>query len=113
MTKSCYDVGYGKPPLHTCFRKGQSGNPKGRDKGTKNFATIFMKAMSQPVSINENGKRKTISKLAAAVTQLANDAARGDKKSIQVAFALWQALEPTIEAQSPQVIVVSGPLAGN
>jgi hypothetical protein len=47
------------------------------------------------------------------VTQLANDAARGDKKSIQVAFALWQALEPTIETQSPQVIVISGPLAGN
>jgi hypothetical protein len=64
--------------------------------------------------INENGKRKTISKLAAAVTQLANDAARGDKKSIQVAFALWQALEPTIETQRPQeVIVISGPLAGN
>ncbi len=107
MTKPCYDVGYGKPPLHTRFCKGQSGNPKGRGKGTKNFATIFMKAMSQPVTINENGKRKEISKLAAAVTQLANDAARGDKKSIQLAFALLQALEPTIEAQRPQVIVLS------
>jgi hypothetical protein len=67
MTKPCYDVGYGKPPLHTRFRKGQSGNPKGRGKGTKNFATIFVKAMSQPVTINENGKRKKISKLAAAI----------------------------------------------
>ncbi|MGI8568326.1 MAG: DUF5681 domain-containing protein [Methylocella sp.] len=113
MMKPRYDVGYGKPPLHTRFRKGQSGNPKGRGNGTKDFATIFMKAMSQPVTINENGKRKKISKLAAAVTQLANDAARGDKKSIQVAFALWQALEPTIETQRPQVIVVSGPLAGS
>ena len=113
MTKPCYDVGYGKPPFRTRFRKGQSGNPKGRGKGTRNLATIFMEAMSQSVTINENGKRKKISKLAAAVTQLANDAARGDKKSIQVAFALWQALEPTIETQSPQVIVISGPLAGN
>ena len=112
MTKPRYDVGYGKPPLHTRFRKGQSGNPKGRGKGTKNFATTLMKAMSEPVTINENGNRKKISKLAAAVTQLANDAARGDKKSIQVAFALWQALEPTIEAQRPQeVIVISGALA--
>jgi Family of unknown function (DUF5681) len=114
MTKPRYDVGYGKPPLHTRFRKGQSGNPNGRGKGTKNFATLFMKAMSQPVTINENGKRKKISKLTAAVTQLANDAARGDKKSIQVAFALLQALEPTIEAQGPQeAIVISGPFAGN
>jgi Family of unknown function (DUF5681) len=80
-----YEVGYAKPPLHTRFRKGQSGNPKGRGKGTKNFATIFMKAMSQPVTITENGKRRKISKLDAAVTQLANDAARGDKKAIQLA----------------------------
>ena len=99
MTKPCYDVGYGKPPVHTRFRKGQSGNPNGRGKGTKNFATIFIAAMSQSVTINENGKRKKISKLAAAVTQLANDAARGDKKAIQLAFGLLQALEPRIEAQ--------------
>ena len=97
MTKNCYEVGYGKPPLHTRFRKGQSGNPKGRGKGTKNFATIFMKAMSQSVTITENGKRRKISKLDAAVTQLANDAARGDKK----ATALLQALQPAIEAQRP------------
>ncbi len=60
MTKPCYDVGYGKPPLHTRFRKGQSGNPKGRSKGTKNFATIFMTAMSQSVTINENKAAKGI-----------------------------------------------------
>ena len=112
MTKPCYDVGYGKPPLHTRFRKGQSGNPKGRGKGTRNLATIFMEAMSQSVTINENGKRKKISKLAAAVTQLANDAARGDKKSIQLTFAWWQALEPRIEAQeTKEVIIYSGVLA--
>jgi Family of unknown function (DUF5681) len=46
-----------------------------------------MTAMSQSVTITENGKRKKISKIAAAVTQLANDAARGDKKSIQLIFA--------------------------
>jgi hypothetical protein len=52
------------------------------------------------------------SKLAAAVTQLANDAARGDKKAIQLAFALLQVLEPTNQAQRPQqVIVYSGVLA--
>jgi hypothetical protein len=112
MTKPCYDVGYGKPPLHTRFRKGQSGNPKGRSKGTKNFATIFMRAMSQSVTIIENGKRKKISKIAAAVTQLANDAARGDKKSIQLTFAWLQTLEPRIEAQeTKEVLIYSGVLA--
>lgn len=56
-----------------------------RAKGTRNFATLFMKAMTKSVTITENGKRKKISKLEAAVTQLANDAARGDKKAIQLA----------------------------
>jgi Family of unknown function (DUF5681) len=110
MTKNCYEVGYGKPPLHTRFRKGQSGNPKGRGKGRKNFATIFMKAMRQSVTITENGKRRKISKLDAAVTQLANDAARGDKKAIQLVFALLQALQPAIEAQRP-VYFLGGVLA--
>jgi Family of unknown function (DUF5681) len=88
-----YEVGYGKPPLHSRFRKGQSGNPKGRARGTRNFATIFREALAKPVVITENGKRKKISKFTAAMTQLANDAARGDRKSIQLVFAMSQALE--------------------
>ena len=71
-----------------------------------------MTAMSQSVTINENGKRKKISKIAAAVTQLANDAARGDKKSIQLTFAWLQTLEPRIEAQeTKEVLIYSGVLA--
>ena len=85
-----YKVGYSQPPVEHRFRKGVSGNPKGRGKGTKNYATIFMTAMTKSVTITENGTRKKISKLAAAATQLANDAARGDKKSIQLMIALLQ-----------------------
>lgn len=102
MTKSSnpsYEVGYGKPPRHSRFQKGQSGNPKGRAKGSRNFATIFAEAMMKPVAITENGQRKKIPKIAAAMTQLANDAARGDKKSIQLAFAMSQALDPATQGQ--------------
>jgi hypothetical protein len=102
MTQSSnpsYEVGYGKPPVHTRFRKGQSGNPNGRAKGSRNFATIFSEALMKPVVITENGQRKKISKFAAAMTQLANDAARGDKKSIQLAFAMLQAIETATQGQ--------------
>ena len=42
MTERDYEVGYGKPSAHTRFRKGQSGNPKGRGKGAKSFASAFL-----------------------------------------------------------------------
>ena len=80
-TPFSYEVGYGRPPAEYRFKKGVSGNPEGRRKGTKNFATIFMKAMAKTVVITENGRRRRISKLDAAVTQLANDAARGGQES--------------------------------
>jgi hypothetical protein len=109
-----YEVGYGRPPAEHRFKKGVSGNPRGRCKGKKNFATVFMKAMTKSVIITENGKRRKISKLDAAVTQLANDAARGDKKAIQLAFSLLQTLEPATQSQSPrEVVIFSGVLAEN
>jgi hypothetical protein len=77
------DIGYGKPPKHTRFRKGASGNPRGRPKGTRNFGTVFNSALQEKVGINENGKRKTITKLAAACKQLVNKAASGDLQAMR------------------------------
>jgi hypothetical protein len=77
------DVGYGKPPKHTRFRKGLSGNPRGRPKGTRNFGTVFNSALQEKVGINENGKRRTITKLAAACKQLVNKAASGDLQAMR------------------------------
>ena len=57
--------------------------------------------MTKSVPITENGKRKKISKLEAAAIQLANDAARGDKKAIQLAFDLLQFSHPTNELSRP------------
>ena len=107
-----YEVGYGRPPAKYRFQKGVSGNPKGRPKGTQNFATLFMKVMAKFVTITENGKRKKISRLEAAATQLANDAARGDKKAIQLAVPLLQMFEASIEARTPvEAVLIGGVLA--
>ena len=73
-----YDVGYGKPPKHAQFKKGQSGNFKGRPKGTLNLAAVLERTLREEVVINENGRRKVITKLEAAITQLVNKAASGD-----------------------------------
>ena len=60
--ESDYKVGYKKPPLHTRFKKGQSGNPRGRPKGSKNFSTLLAEALNEPVIVAEDGKRRRISK---------------------------------------------------
>ena len=79
-----FDVGYGKPPKHTQFAKGKSGNPKGRGKGVRNFATEIQEELNTRVPITENGIRKKITKRKAVAKQLVNKAAAGDPKSIPV-----------------------------
>jgi hypothetical protein len=84
MTKRTYTVGFGKPPAETQFKKGQSGNPAGRKKGSKNLSTMVQAALEERVAVNANGKRKTISKLEAAFAQQANRAAGGDPKATKL-----------------------------
>ena len=76
------EVGYRKPPAHSRFERGKSGNPKGRPKGTLNFATALLKTLRETVVINENGQRRQITKLEAAVKQLVNRAASGDLRAL-------------------------------
>ena len=66
QTPNNYAVGYGKPPLHTRFKKGQSGNVHGRPKGSRNLAGVLERELNSPVTINENGQRKTITKTVGA-----------------------------------------------
>jgi hypothetical protein len=79
-----FEVGYRKPPKHTQFRKGTSGNPKGRGKGVRNFATEIEDELNSRVPVTENGKRKRITKRKAIAKQLVNKAATGDPKAIPV-----------------------------
>ncbi len=85
--------GYANPPAHARFKKGQSGNPKGRPKGTLNMATVLERTLREKVVINENGKRKTVTKLEAAVKQLSNKAASGELKALQLLAALVRSAE--------------------
>lgn len=93
MSDDSYDVGYGKPPKATRFKKGKSGNPKGRPKGSPNVMTAIDRAIHEKVAINENGKRREISKLDAAAKQLANKAAQGDQRAIGQLLAISAMLD--------------------
>ena len=87
-----FDVGYGKPPESTRFKKGESGNPRGRPKGRKNWITQADRILNEKVTVNENGRRTTITKFEAAVKQLVNKAASGDHRAIQELLALQRSI---------------------
>lgn len=86
-------VGYCEPPVHAQFKKGQSGNPKGRPKGTINMTTILKKTLSETIDVEENGEKKTISKMEAAVRKLIDEAITGDMQAFRVLSVLTQAMQ--------------------
>jgi hypothetical protein len=91
--ESNYEVGYGKPPRHTRFPKGRSGNPAGRPRGKKNLATLLSDALDQKIIVVESGRRKKISKREAIVTQLVNKSASADLKATQIVLAMLRDVE--------------------
>lgn len=92
-----YKVGYGRPPLHTRFQKGRSGNPRGRPKGSRNLATLIAKALDRRVAVNENGRRRTISSREAIIAELVNRSVAADLKAIAMLFRWMQEAEPPAE----------------
>ena len=75
-------VGYRRPPVNRQFKPGQSGNPRGRPKGSKNLLTIFAEAMSRPVTVRDKkGKIRRLSKLELMVEVMVNKALAGDPKA--------------------------------
>jgi hypothetical protein len=86
-------VGYGKPPADTRFKKGVSGNPNGRPKGSRDVSAVLAKTLREKVVINEHGQRKTIIKLEAAIKQVVNKAASGDLRALQLLVGLAREAE--------------------
>jgi hypothetical protein len=95
-----YKVGYRKPPSHTRFVKGQSGNPRGRAPGAKNMKTLLTKALNELVVVTDNGGRRKVSKREAIITQLVNRSAKADFKAIQILLGMIRDIESDTDPHS-------------
>jgi Family of unknown function (DUF5681) len=97
-----YEVGYAKPPRHAGFQKGRSGNPKGRPKGSKNFATLLAEALDEKVSLTEDGRRRRVTKRELVIKQLVNKSASADLRAIKQLTDIVQGVErQTGASQAP------------
>jgi hypothetical protein len=78
---STSSVGYGRPPAHTRFKPGQSGNPKGRRKGQRNVHTVLADTLNQRITIREGDRIRSLSKLDGLILTMVSAALKGDTKA--------------------------------
>jgi hypothetical protein len=90
-----------RPPKSGQYQPGQSGNPKGRPKGSKNLATILSEAARDQVTATINGKPRKISKLQATAMQLATKAAAGDRAAMAKFLDWMDEIETRAAAARP------------
>jgi Family of unknown function (DUF5681) len=90
--KGAYEVGYGKPPKHSRFKAGQSGNRHGRPTGTRNLKTDLAEELAERIRISEGGRRRAVSKQRGMLKQLMAKALRGDVRAANTVLGLVERL---------------------
>ncbi len=84
-----YKVGYGKPPKAKQFKRGRSGNPKGRPKGSLNLATDLTAELGEHITVREDGRSRKVSKQRALIKSLMAKALQGDVRATAALLALY------------------------
>jgi hypothetical protein len=97
-----YSVGYSKPPREHRFKPGQSGNPKGRPKGSKNTATLLRAILDRKVEMRTDGLVRKVSVREAMLMRFAEAALKGDTKAAGFLLQRYD-MEETVNEHSTGV----------
>ena len=101
---SDYKVGYRKPPQRSQFKKGQSGNPRGRPAQTVNLKTDLLEELQENILVREGPTERRLSKQRAMLKSLIMKAIKGDTRASHILLGMMLRLlasEGTSDAEAP------------
>jgi hypothetical protein len=95
-----YEVGYGKPPRHSRFKPGQSGNPRGRPKGARGLKAIVHDLMTAKIAVRTATGERKISRIEAVLQKTIELAMKGNQRALAELTKLYSAAVPDLPAQT-------------
>lgn len=94
-----YDVGYGKPPLHTRFRPGHSGNPRGRPAKPRATGEMLERILKQNVMVREGEVAARVNKQQALLMSLLSQAIKGNTRAAALILRIMEAQDQSRAAE--------------
>lgn len=92
-----YNVGYGKPPRHTQFRKGRSGNPHGRPRAAGRLKALTLQEAYRAVVVKEDGRAVPVTAMQAILRSQVELAAEGNVQAQRAILRSVRRFEEQIE----------------
>ena len=92
--KRPYEIGYANPPAYSRFKKGQSGNPKGRPNTSKSVNSKITNELDRLITMSQDGERSRLTKREAVVLLLLKKAIQGNARAIEMVLTRARAIEP-------------------
>jgi hypothetical protein len=91
--KRPYDVGYGRPPRHSRFKPGQSGNPRGRPRRSGNMKSVVKRVMKEKVAVRQGESTRSVPMGQAILLAQATKAVKGDSPAAKTVLGHWAAAD--------------------